>query len=129
MKLEDWLAHCERLHPKTIDMTLARVNEVRDRLGLKFEAPVIMVAGTHGKGSACAMLESIGLRAGYHVRLYIRPHLVHSQERCRVGGEPVAADSLLEHFEAIEKARGELTLTYFEFTTLAIMRRLASEPL
>lgn len=129
MKLEDWLAHCERLHPKTIDMTLARVNEVRDRLGLKFEAPVIMVAGTNGKGSTCAMLESIALRAGYKVGLYIKPHLVHFQERCRVGGEPVAADSLLEHFEAVEKARGELTLTYFEFTTLAIMRRLASEPL
>jgi len=129
MKLEDWLAHCERLHPKTIDMTLDRVNAVRDRLGLKFEAPVIMVAGTNGKGSTCAMLESIALRAGYRVGLYIKPHLVHFQERCRVGGEPVAADSLLEHFAAVEAARGELTLTYFEFTTLAIMRRLAAEPL
>ncbi|MBB4844092.1 dihydrofolate synthase/folylpolyglutamate synthase [Paucibacter oligotrophus] len=127
--LDDWLAHCERLHPKTIDMTLARVVELRDRLGLKFETPVVMVAGTNGKGSTCAMLESIALQAGYRVGLYIKPHLVHFQERCRVGGAPVAAESLLPFFEAVEAARGELTLSYFEFTTLAIMLRLAAEPL
>jgi len=129
MNLDDWLAHCERLHPKEIDMTLARVNTLRDRLGLKFEAPVVMVAGTNGKGSTCAMLESIALRAGYKVGLYIKPHLVHFQERCRVGGEPVKAESLVPFFETIEQARGDVALTYFEFTTLAIMLRLASEPL
>ena len=129
MNLDDWLAHCKRLHPKEIAMTLARVQQMRDRLGLKFEAPVVMVAGTNGKGSTCAMLESIALRAGYRVGLYIKPHLVHFQERCRVGGEPVKAESLLPFFETIEKARGEVALTYFEFTTLAIMLRLASEPL
>ena len=127
--LDDWLAHCERLHPKEIDMTLARVNTLRERLGLKFEAPVVMVAGTNGKGSTCAMLESIALRAGYKVGLYIKPHLVHFQERCRVGGEPVKAESLVPFFETIEQARGDVALTYFEFTTLAIMLRLASEPL
>jgi dihydrofolate synthase/folylpolyglutamate synthase len=129
MNLDDWLAHCERLHPKTIDMTLERVARVRDALGLRFEAPVVMVAGTNGKGSTCAMLEAIALDAGYRVGLYIKPHLVHFQERCRVGGAPVAADSLLPHFEAVEAARGEVSLSYFEFTTLAIMRRLAAEPL
>ncbi|MBV8502789.1 MAG: bifunctional tetrahydrofolate synthase/dihydrofolate synthase [Paucibacter sp.] len=129
MTLDDWLAHCEQLHPKEIDMTLARVNAMRERLGLKFEAPVVMVAGTNGKGSTCAMLESIALRAGYRVGLYIKPHLVHFQERCRVGGEPVTAESLIEHFEAVEAARGEVALTYFEFTTLAIMRRLAAQAL
>ncbi|MGM9515743.1 bifunctional tetrahydrofolate synthase/dihydrofolate synthase [Roseateles sp. DB2] len=128
-RLDDWLAHCERLHPKEIDMTLARVNTLRDRLGLRFQAPVVMVAGTNGKGSTCAMLESIALQAGYRVGLYIKPHLVHFQERCRVGGAPVDADSLLPHFEAVEAARGELALTYFEFTTLAILSRLAAEPL
>lgn len=128
-RLDDWLAHCERLHPKEIDMTLARVNALRDRLGLRFQAPVVMVAGTNGKGSTCAMLESIALQAGYRVGLYIKPHLVHFQERCRVGGAPVDADSLLPHFEAIEAARGEVALTYFEFTTLAILSRLAAEPL
>jgi dihydrofolate synthase/folylpolyglutamate synthase len=127
--LSDWLAHCERLHPKTIDMTLSRVEAVRDRLGLRFNVPVVTVAGTNGKGSTCAMLESIALQAGYRVGLYIKPHFIDFEERCRVGGAPVSAESLLPHFAAVEAARGDLSLTYFEFTTLAILRRLASEPL
>ncbi|WP_343629694.1 bifunctional tetrahydrofolate synthase/dihydrofolate synthase [Roseateles sp.] len=129
--LDAWLSRCERLHPKEIDMTLARVSEMRQRLGLDFgpDTPVVMVAGTNGKGSTCAMLESIALQAGYRVGLYIKPHLVHFQERCRVGGRPVDAASLLPHFEAVEQARGDLQLTYFEFTTLAILHRLAAEPL
>lgn len=129
--LADWLAHCERLHPKTIDMTLDRVNAVRDRLGLRFEVPVISVAGTNGKGSTCAMLECIALQAGYKVGLYIKPHLVHFEERCRINGEMAQAEALLPHFEAVEAARLalKLTLTYFEFTTLAIMRALSLAPL
>jgi dihydrofolate synthase/folylpolyglutamate synthase len=127
--LEDWLAHCERLHPKSIDMTLSRTLAVRDKLGLRFDCPVITVAGTNGKGSTCAMLESIALAAGFRVGLYIKPHLVHFEERCRVAGAPVAAEVLLPHFEAVEAARGQVTLTYFEFTTLAILRCLASQPL
>jgi dihydrofolate synthase / folylpolyglutamate synthase len=127
--LDAWLAHCERLHPKSIDMTLARTLAVRDALGLRFECPVITVAGTNGKGSTCAMLESILLAAGYRVGLYIKPHLVHFEERCRIGGRPVNAIELLPHFEAVEAARGKPTLTYFEFTTLAILRCLASAPL
>ncbi len=127
--LADWLAHCERLHPKTIDMTLERVDAVRARLGLRFDVPVVTVAGTNGKGSSCAMLESIALAAGYRVGLYIKPHLVHFEERCRVNGAPVAAEALLPHFEAVEAARDGTTLTYFEFTTLAILRLLAAEPL
>ena len=71
MDLDDWLAHCERLHPKSMDFTLERVTVVRARLGLRFECPVISVAGTNGKGSTCAMLESILLAAGYGVGLYI----------------------------------------------------------
>ncbi|WP_431261702.1 bifunctional tetrahydrofolate synthase/dihydrofolate synthase [Roseateles chitinivorans] len=129
--LDAWLARCERLHPKEIDMTLARVAEMRQRLNLNFgpDTPVVMVAGTNGKGSTCAMLESVALQAGYRVGLYIKPHLVHFQERCRVGGRPVDAAALLPHFEAVEQARGDLALTYFEFTTLAILHKLASEPL
>ncbi len=127
--LSDWLAHCERLHPKTIDMTLARVEQVRDRLGLRFTVPVVTVAGTNGKGSTCAMLESIALQAGYRVGLYIKPHFMDFEERCRVGGQSVSAESLLPHFEAVEAARGDVALTYFEFTTLAILRRLVQEPL
>ena len=127
--LDGWLAHCEWLHPKTIDMTLDRVAQVRDRLGLRFEAPVISVAGTNGKGSTCAMLECMALKAGYRVGLYIKPHLVHFEERCRINGQMSTAEELLPHFEAVEAARGDLTLTYFEFTTLVILRALAAAPL
>jgi dihydrofolate synthase / folylpolyglutamate synthase len=123
--LDEWLAHCERLHPKTIDLTLERVRTVRERMGLRLQVPVIAVAGTNGKGSSCAMLESIALAAGYRVGLYIKPHLVHFEERCRVNGRSVDADALLPHFAAVESARGDITLSYFEFTTLAIMRALA----
>lgn len=127
--LEAWLAHCERLHPKTIDMTLERVRQVAQRLGLRFGSTVITVAGTNGKGSTCAMLEAMALQAGYRVGLYSKPHLVHFEERCRIGGEMVTADDLLPHFEAVDAARGELTLTYFEFTTLVILRLLSLAPL
>ncbi|MBW8779777.1 MAG: bifunctional folylpolyglutamate synthase/dihydrofolate synthase, partial [Burkholderiales bacterium] len=89
MTLADWLAHCERLHPKTIDMTLARTKTLIERLGLRFAVPVVTVAGTNGKGSTCAMLEAIGLAAGYKVGAYIKPHLVHFEERCRVNGTMV----------------------------------------
>jgi dihydrofolate synthase/folylpolyglutamate synthase len=126
LNLQEWLAHCERLHPKTIDMTLDRVRTVRARLGLAFQAPVISVAGTNGKGSTCAMLECIALAAGYRVGLYIKPHLVHFEERCRIDGAMVPAADLLPHFEAVEHARGDIALTYFEFTTLVILRMLAS---
>jgi dihydrofolate synthase/folylpolyglutamate synthase len=125
MTLDDWLAHCERIHPKTIDMGLDRVRTVLQRLGLKFEVPVFTVAGTNGKGSTCAMLESILLQAGYRVGLYAKPHLVHFEERCRFNGKMVDADALLPHFEAVEAARGEVSLTYFEFTTLVIARALS----
>jgi hypothetical protein len=75
--------------PPTIDRPLERTRELRDRLGLRFEAPVIVVAGTNGKGSTCAMLESIARQAGYRVGLYSKPHLVHFEERCRIDGDMV----------------------------------------
>ena len=119
--LDHWLAHCERLHPKSMDFTLERVSAVRARLGLRFECPVISVAGTNGKGSTCALLESIARHAGYRTALHIKPHLVHFEERCLIDGTPVEAARLLPHFEAVEAARGDITLTYFEFTLLAIL--------
>ena len=129
LTLAAWLAHCERLHPKDIDMTLARTVLVKDRLGLRFDAPVVSVAGTNGKGSTCAMLEAIALSAGYRVGLYSKPHLVHFEERCRINGQMVQEGDLLPHFEAVEAARGDTALTYFEFTTLAIASLLAATPL
>jgi dihydrofolate synthase/folylpolyglutamate synthase len=113
------------MHPKAIDMGLERVAQVRDTLGLRFDCPVITVGGTNGKGSTCAMLEAILLQAGYRVGLYTSPHLVHFNERARVNGEIVDDAALVEQFEAVEAARGDVSLTYFEFTTLAILRLFA----
>ena len=123
--LPDWLAHCARLHPKTMDLSLERTVEVARRLGIAFAVPVITVAGTNGKGSTCAMIESIARHAGYRTGLYQKPELVHFEERCRIGGEPVAAAALLPHFAAVEQIRGDIALTQFEFSTLAIARLLS----
>ncbi len=131
--LADWLAHCERLHPIAIDMTLERVKTVADRMGLRFACPVITVAGTNGKGSTCAMLEAILLEAGYRTGVYTSPHLVDFEERCRVRGDIVNATDLVAAFARVESARAlnghEITLTYFEFTTLAIMQLLVDAKL
>ena len=127
--LAAWLAHCERLHPSEIEMTLDRVRVVKDRLGLSFGVPLIVVAGTNGKGSTCAMLESIALQAGYRVGLYSKPHLVHFEERCRLNAVMVDGAALLPHFEAVERARGDISLTYFEFTLLTIARLLSQATL
>ena len=127
--LAAWLVRCEQLHPNEIDMGLQRVEAVRERLGLRFEVPLIAVAGTNGKGSTCAMLESIALNAGYRVGLYSKPHLVRFEERCRVNGEMATEADLIAHFVAVDVARGDTPLTYFEFTTLAIARLLSKVPL
>lgn len=124
--LPAWLALLESRHAETvINMGLDRVLAVKQRLQLAFTCPVIMVAGTNGKGSTCAMLESVLLRAGYKVGLYIKPHFLDFNERARVNGELATDAALVEAFNAVEAARGDTTLTYFEFTTLAIMRLLA----
>ncbi len=119
--LQDWLDFCERLHPVTIDMGLERVREVAERLSLRFECPVITVAGTNGKGSTCAMLEAILLQAGYRTGVYTSPHLVHFEERCRLSGTSASPEALAEAFAAVDAVRGEVSLTYFEFSTLAIL--------
>lgn len=127
--LSDWLAHCERLHPKNIDMGLARVRAVAERMDLRFACPVITVAGTNGKGSTCAMLESILGQAGYRTGVYTSPHLVHFEERLRLQGQSVGATELIASFARVEQARVEngtdISLTYFEFTTLAILDCMA----
>ena len=123
--LPDWLAHCAAMHPKTMDLSLERTVQVAQRLGISFRVPVITVAGTNGKGSTCAMLESMLRHAGYRTGLYQKPELVHFEERCRVNGAPVQAQALVPHFEAVESVRGDITLTQFEFSTLAIARLLS----
>ena len=126
--LPAWLDHCARLHPKTMDLSLERTAEVARRLGIAFKVPLIIVAGTNGKGSTCAMLESIARHAGYRTGLYQKPELVDFEERCRIDGAPVTAATLLPHFEAVEQARGDIALTQFEFTTLVIARCLSLAP-
>jgi dihydrofolate synthase/folylpolyglutamate synthase len=127
--LQEWLAHCERLHPKTIDLGLERVQVVLKRMDLRFECPVITVAGTNGKGSTCAMLEAICLQAGWRTGVYTSPHLVHFEERCRIRGEIVKEADLVPQFARVEAARQDVSLTYFEFTTLAILGLMAASGL
>ena len=107
--LPDWLAHCERLHPNTIEMGLERVRTVAQRVdsgrGIRPGCPVIVVAGTNGKGSTCAMLEAIYGQAGYRTGVYTSPHLVHFEERCRIQGQSAEAQQLVAAFADIEHAR------------------------
>ena len=128
--LPDWLALLESRHSELqINMGLDRVRAVKERLNLAFSCPVVMVAGTNGKGSTCAMLESVLLRAGYRVGLYIKPHFLDFNERARVGGELATDAALVASFAAVEAVRGDTALTYFEFTTLAILHLLAGTKL
>lgn len=117
--LDDWLRYQEQLHPNSIDLDLTRVSEVRDRLGLVTDFPIITVGGTNGKGSTCTMLESILSCAGYRVGCYTSPHLIHYNERVRIGREFASDNDLCTAFAAIEEAREDTLLTYFEFGTLA----------
>ncbi len=119
--LPGWLAYLEQLHPKSIALGLDRVSQVRDRLGLKPAFPVIVVGGTNGKGSTCAMLERIYLEAGYRVGCYTSPHLLRYNERVRLDAQEVTDEALCQAFAAIEQQRAETPLTYFEFGTLAAM--------
>jgi len=91
-------------------------------MALKLDAVSIVVGGTNGKGSTCAMLESILLAAGYRVGCYTSPHLMQFNERARINGEPASDEQLIEQLEAVDAARGDTSLTWFEFTTLAILR-------
>lgn len=127
--LADWLAYCERLHPSTIELGLERVRTVAQRMKLAFTCPVITVAGTNGKGSTCAMLESILGQAGYRTGVFTSPHLVHFEERLRLLGDNVDASLLIAAFASVERVRGEIPLTYFEFTTLAILHAMVESNL
>ncbi|HET8611001.1 MAG TPA: bifunctional tetrahydrofolate synthase/dihydrofolate synthase [Burkholderiales bacterium] len=119
--LDQWLEHISRVHPKTIDLGLERVAQVRDALGLTPAFPIITVAGTNGKGSSCAMLEAILMHAGYRVGCYTSPHLLRYNERVRVNGAEADDAALSRTFSAVDAARGGVPLTYFEFGTLAAM--------
>ena len=120
--LTQWLTFLEHLHPKGIDLGLERVAAVATKLSLlSLEAKVVTVAGTNGKGSTIAMLET-GLSAlGLSYGSYTSPHIHHFNERVRLNSLPVNDAQLIENFEVIESARGDISLSYFEYTTLAAL--------
>ncbi|KGM54122.1 folylpolyglutamate synthase [Lysobacter daejeonensis GH1-9] len=120
--LADWLAHIERQHPKSIDMGLDRVRAVATAMGLDRPAKrVITVGGTNGKGSTVAFIESIAREAGWKVGAYTSPHLLAYNERVRLNGADADDASLVAGFEAVEAARGDVPLTYFEYGTLCAL--------
>jgi dihydrofolate synthase/folylpolyglutamate synthase len=124
--LAQWLAYLERLHPQAIAMGLERVARVAQALCITAGFPIITVGGTNGKGSCCAMLEAILLHAGYRVGCYTSPHLLRYNERMRIGGREADDGVLCGAFVRIEAARGDTSLTYFEFGTLAAMLAFAA---
>ena len=122
MKLDAWLARIEKLHPAEIELGLARINLVADRLQLlPLAGNVIVVAGTNGKGSTVALLDQLARAAGFSTAVYTSPHLLRFNERVRVNGKLADDDSLCQAFAAIDQAREDIALTYFEYTTLAAL--------
>ena len=122
-KLQDWLNWQESLSPKEIDLGLDRVSAVLQKLefSANFFCPVISVAGTNGKGSCVAFIESILHQSGVTVGSYTSPHLFKYNERIRINQQPVSDAVLCDAFDVIDKARGDIALTYFEFGTLAAL--------
>jgi dihydrofolate synthase / folylpolyglutamate synthase len=120
--LDEWLAWQETLHPLPIDLGLERVTRVAQRLDLLHPAcPVITVAGTNGKGSTVAMLDAIYRAAGYRAGTFTSPHLLRYNERVCLDGVPAGDAQLCEAFARVDAARGDDTLSYFEFGTLAAL--------
>lgn len=120
--LAQWLSWQEGLHGQVIDLGLARVHEVLTRLALNRSAHrVITVGGTNGKGSCVAMLDAVYRASGYRVGCYTSPHLLRYNERIRINGLEVGDEALMAAFARVDDARGEVSLTYFEFGTLAAL--------
>ncbi len=119
--LAAWLEHLERRNREAIVLGLDRVRAVRDALGLEPDFPLITVGGTNGKGSTCAYLEAVLGAAGYRVGCYTSPHLLRYNERVRIAGAEVGDEDLCAAFAAVEAARGDIPLTYFEQGTLAAL--------
>jgi dihydrofolate synthase/folylpolyglutamate synthase len=119
-RLDDWLAWQETAHPRKIDLTLDRLRLVLARLAPPLAGvPVITVAGTNGKGSTVAFAEAIYRAAGYRTGAYTSPHLLRYNERLRIAGQAVGDAAVCAAFERIDAARGDTSLTYFEWGTLA----------
>ena len=123
--LEQWLSYLESIHPSAIDMGLERVKSVAEILSINLhDSFVITVAGTNGKGTTCRLLEQALLAQGKSVAVYGSPHLISYCERVRLNGELASESDFCQTFELIENARVDITLTYFEFGTLAAMKMM-----
>lgn len=123
VSLDGWLAYLEQLHSSAIDMGLARVSAVAATLSLEKPAPrVILVAGTNGKGTTCAALEQLLQAAGQRAAVYASPHLLRYNERLRINGRELDDNAHCAAFATVEAARGDTSLTYFEFGTLAALQ-------
>lgn len=120
--LPAWLQWLETCHPREIDLGLERVNSVAQRLELSFAGvKVLTVAGTNGKGSCVALLSSLLTAAGYRTAAYTSPHLLNYNERIVIAGEAVNDGEIVAAFDRIDRARQSISLTYFEFGTLAAL--------
>ncbi len=126
--LEMWLDYLSNIHSSAIDLGLDRVQAVATKANLtKPASTVITVAGTNGKGSTCALMESILLDAGYSVGVYSSPHLIRYNERVRINGIDVEDTKHCQAFDFIEQQRGDISLSLFEFGTLAALRIFQTE--
>ena len=119
--LDDWLAYVSAQHPASIALGLDRVRAVAGRMKLPPPPVTITIGGTNGKGSTCAMLERILVESGYRVGLYTSPHLLRYNERVRINAGEISDEALVRSFERVEAARGDTSLTYFEFGTLGAL--------
>lgn len=123
-----WLDYLANIHTSAIDLGLDRVQAVAQKANLTKPAPtVITVAGTNGKGSTCAIMEAILLDAGYRVGVYSSPHLIRYNERVRINGLELSDEKHAQSFSFIEEQRGEISLSLFEFGTLAALRLFQTE--
>lgn len=125
--LAQWLTFIDGLHPRTMDLGLERVRQVRDQLALLPHYPLLMVAGTNGKGSTCAYLTALLVAAGYRVGTYTSPHLIRYQERVALNGQAVDESRLCLAFERVERGRQGVGLTPFEYGTLAAVELFCAE--
>ena len=127
MNLSQWLEYLEQCHPSTIELGLDRIKQVADKLPISFDrSKVITVAGTNGKGSTVTMLASILGEAGFSTCCYTSPHLIHYNERVKLGDRLATDEELCDSFAAVEAMRDDVQLTYFEFGTLAAFQIFSS---
>ena len=123
-----WLDYLANIHTSNIDLGLERVKAVAEMANLTKPAPtIITVAGTNGKGSTCALMEAILLDAGHSVGVYSSPHLIRYNERVRINGKELADEKHTQAFDYIEQKRSDISLSFFEFGTLAALRLFQTE--